>query len=353
MTITKSQVNTCVSSALGVPITSIDFIEDGIEITARVSLEYHPDVVFKAHHSNVYSNPEGFRAGAVLMNQLSSSDIPLPEVYYISEPSGDILGTPYYIMEFIEGESIDWSQLDTADRTQIIHEMSAVLSELHSVSVPNSGTGWAGVTDDVVTPFNPSLSDFSVFLVENWKQIAGEFTEDGRFNDVHVSGCRFEDLSDGILEVSELVEENISLEHRPRKYCHWDFRFDNFLVKENTFEINGVIDWENPLVADPLYNLARVEFHTIDQFRPEFTLSDKEQLREEFITSYREKCDPGVFSTGWESLLTLYRFESLLTGLINFPLWFDDLSEDVCNEAEEYYREMYVDLKESIGKDLS
>lgn len=76
-----------------------------------------------------------------VMQALQNSDVPVPKLFVFSEDL-DVVGTPFYIMEYLEGRVIVDQSLPTLskeDRTLVYQDMNRVIAALHSVDYAQVG----------------------------------------------------------------------------------------------------------------------------------------------------------------------------------------------------------------------
>ena len=76
-----------------------------------------------------------------VMNALYNSRVPVPKMYYLCEDPEEI-GTPYYVMEFVEGKAyLDPSLpgFSAEARASLYDQMNLGLANLHSVKPKSIG----------------------------------------------------------------------------------------------------------------------------------------------------------------------------------------------------------------------
>eukprot|EP01084_Bolivina_argentea_P181216 313007_1 len=76
-----------------------------------------------------------------VMKALQNSRVPVPKMYYLCTDSS-VIGTPFYICEFIKGRvytRADLPSLRSQQRFAIYAEMQKVLSAIHSVNLSGAG----------------------------------------------------------------------------------------------------------------------------------------------------------------------------------------------------------------------
>lgn len=149
-----------------------------------------------------------------------------------------VMGAPFYVMEFIDGEVIRRKLPTTyqeAPETQtcIGHEMIDALAELHSVP-------WAGTALEAMS----KPENFLERQVARWSN--------------QLEGYRNRDMP-GVDDVAQWLET-----HRPAStdtsaltVMHGDYKVDNAMFSKNTPpHILSLVDFEMTTVGDPLIDLA-------------------------------------------------------------------------------------------------
>lgn len=152
-----------------------------------------------------------------LLERLSSAGLPVPKPYDADE-TGEILPTPYVVIEFVEGETI----LSSASGTEPLLPLATTLADIHQVE--NSSF-------DV--SFLPRQKDRLARLLES----AGRSDSFGRKPVLHAlrsAWPRLQRNGDALL--------------------HGDFWPGNALWKDG--RLAAVIDWEDAALGDPLSDLA-------------------------------------------------------------------------------------------------
>ena len=78
-----------------------------------------------------------------VMTALGTQNFPVPKTYALCEDA-DIIGTPFFIMDFVEGR-IFWDaslpEVDKQARTPLYHALIDTLADLHNVDYEKAGLG--------------------------------------------------------------------------------------------------------------------------------------------------------------------------------------------------------------------
>ncbi len=168
------------------------------------------------------SRPGSLVLEGELMNAAKNSGAPVPTIYLSSDDPG-LLGAPFVLMEFIDGESHPRSILRDKKleklRPQLAGMCGQALAKIHAIP-PESVPGLA--TIDVLG------------------QIRTQLEQLGEPHPVFELGLRY-------LESSRPAPLGLTV-------VHGDFRNGNLIVGEEG--IRGVIDWELSHIGDPMEDLG-------------------------------------------------------------------------------------------------
>ncbi|WP_334151672.1 phosphotransferase family protein [Hyphomicrobium sp.] len=166
-----------------------------------------------------------------VMSALESSAVPVPRMLgYCDEV--EILGTPFYIMEFLQGRVfVDQSLpgMQAGERTRMYAEMNRVLSELHAVDHEALG----------LADFGKGGNYFARQLKRWSSQIAGSALP----------------IPESMRLLSEWLPQHIP-PGEETTLVHGDFRLDNLVFHPKEPRIIGVLDWELSTLGHPLADLA-------------------------------------------------------------------------------------------------
>ncbi len=169
-----------------------------------------------------------------VMRALAETEVPVPEVIAL-ELDDSVLGTPFFVMEHVEG-TIFWNVqlpgLDPEGRRAVYDEFAKVLAALHRVDVDAVGLQDFG-----------KQGGYVVRQVKRWaKQYEVSKTEDVASMDALIA----------FLESSLPSDDQTTL-------THGDFRLDNvvFAVGPEKRAV-AVLDWELSTLGHPLADLAYV-----------------------------------------------------------------------------------------------
>ncbi len=166
------------------------------------------------------------------MSALEHSEVPVAKAIHLCEDDS-IIGSIFYIMEFIDGR-IFWNaslpEVDKTERTAIYDEMNRVLAALHSVDIEKVG-----------------LADFGK---------PGNFYERqiGRWTKQYKAAQT--DTVDAMESLMEWLPNNIPADDGLTSIAHGDFRLDNMIFHPTEPKILAVVDWELSTLGHPFADLA-------------------------------------------------------------------------------------------------
>ena len=166
-----------------------------------------------------------------VMQALQSSDVPVPKLFVFSEDV-DVVGTPFYIMEYLDGRVIvDQSlpALSKEDRTLVYRDMNRVMAALHTVDYAQVGLDTFGKPGNY---FGRQIARWS-------RQYKEANTED-------------------IAELHALIDwlpANIPAGEQT-SIVHGDYRLDNLVLHPTEPRAIGLLDWELATLGHPLADFA-------------------------------------------------------------------------------------------------
>jgi aminoglycoside phosphotransferase (APT) family kinase protein len=239
-----------------------------------------------------------------VMSALANSAVPVPKMVCLCEDP-DVLGTPFYIMEFIEGRVLydpTLPGMSREERATAYTEMSRVISALHQVDYRSLGL--------------ESFGHPGRYLE---RQI-GRWTKQYRASETEP------------IEVMERLIEWLPA-HIPAAedsaVVHGDFRLDNLILSPTEPRILAVVDWELSTLGDPL---ADFSYHALmwnltkEQFRG---MAGRElaalgiPTEGEYVAEYcRRTGRAPIDSRVWDFYIAfnLFRLAAILQGILKRSL---------------------------------
>lgn len=165
---------------------------------------------------------------------LAQTDVPVARMLILCEDA-EIIGTPFYIMDEVQGRNFDAPALPglaPPDRHAIIDEMNRVLAAIHDVDLADTG----------LSEYGPSGSYYRR-QVDRWTQ------------QYHATAT--EDLPEMTALITWL-DAHIPPEDGQRCLVHGDYRLDNLLFAADSPRCRAVLDWELSTIGHPYADLAAV-----------------------------------------------------------------------------------------------
>lgn len=168
-----------------------------------------------------YCHPETAEWQEMLHNFTHAEGIPVPKVYFsVSDQS--VLGGPFLVMDFIEGDAIDPGKdpsilVLTAKTQAMLHQKEG-----------------RRISEKIIAHGHSR----------------GSHTFDGRIQWIKDCNEKFQ----GLDELIQWLVNNRPLEPEKPVILHGDFHPMNLLVKDG--EVKAVLDWSGFMIGDPMYGLG-------------------------------------------------------------------------------------------------
>lgn len=166
-----------------------------------------------------------------VMRALRDSDVPVPRMHAFCADA-DIIGTPFYVMDFLEGRVFRDQALDgmtPGDRLAIYVEMNRVIVALHSVDLEArelSDYGRGG--------------NYVVRQISRWSHQCRESTLP---------------VSDAMQRLMDWLPRHVPSDVETT-LVHGDYRMDNLVFHATEPRVIGVLDWELSTLGDPIADFA-------------------------------------------------------------------------------------------------
>ncbi|MFP4519278.1 MAG: phosphotransferase [Oceanicaulis sp.] len=202
-----------------------------------------------------------------VMRALGGEGFPVPKMHGLCE-DGSIIGTAFYVMDFVEGR-IFWDpylpDLDPSERAAIYDASNATLAQLHSIDYEKVGLG------DYGKPGN------------YFERQIGRWTKQYKAAETHE-----------IKAMDALIEWLPA--HAPDQertsVVHGDYRLDNMIFHPEEPRVIAVLDWELSTLGDPLadFTYQLMQWRTPKDIRSGFLGVDLKALgiptEEEYVAAY-------------------------------------------------------------------
>jgi acyl-CoA dehydrogenase len=166
-----------------------------------------------------------------VMQALQNSAVPVPKLFAFSEEL-EIVGTPFYIMEYLDGRVIVDQSLPTfskEDRSLVYQDMNRVIAALHSVDYATVGLETFGKPGNY---FGRQIARWS-------RQYKEANTED----------------IPALHALIEWLPANIPVGEQT-SIVHGDYRLDNLVLHPTEPRAIGLLDWELATLGHPLADFA-------------------------------------------------------------------------------------------------
>ena len=167
----------------------------------------------------------------LIMRALWHSRVPVPRVRILCEDSS-IIGTSFYVMDFVDGEiAMDpgLPDRDPATRAKMHGSFLETLVALHSVDYVKVGLGQLQRSGDYVE-----------------RQLS-RFTKQYRAS---------EDATISAMEELIMLLPQALPPARREAIVHGDYKFGNVMFDRSSHQVAAVLDWELTTIGDPLADLA-------------------------------------------------------------------------------------------------
>ena len=254
--------------------------ENGQNIIVRISRKKHST----------------FQAEQWSINEARKVAVPAPDILLIDEIETETGNLIFLVERKIEGISLE-KLLDlikagesTIDARQLTIKAGGILSQLHTISVPRIGR----LDRDPKNAYR-SWTDYMLRIFEREPEVTQKAIELG-FNPDSV-GITF-----------DLIRKSTPLfDLKEPKLLHGDFSAKHILV--NGAEVSGIIDFENSMGGDPIYDFAWMNY-----------FYDKDVPLEYLMEGYQNK---EIFDEEFTRKINLYK--------IIFSLGFIDYFESMNN----------------------
>ena len=166
-----------------------------------------------------------------VMKALQGIDVPVPKMLaYCSDAA--ILGTPFYLMEFLDGRVVMDQSLpgmDPKQRGDIYREMNRVIANLHALDYQALGLGDFGKTGNYLG-----------------RQIA-------RWSRQTLASTL--PVPDAMQRLMEWLPQNLPAGDETT-LVHGDYRLDNLVFHATQPRVIGVLDWELSTLGHPLADFS-------------------------------------------------------------------------------------------------
>ncbi|MCC5579216.1 phosphotransferase family protein [Microtetraspora sp. AC03309] len=212
-----------------------------------------------------------------VMTALRDTGVPVPVTYHLCQDP-DVVGAPFYVMEYVEGGQPPVTP-------EIARDLIAVLATLHSIAPDNVGLGDFGRPDG-----------FLERQVGRWKR--------------QLDASRSREVP-GIDDLYARLARAVPESGSPA-IVHGDFKLGNTLIAGG--RVRAVLDWEMSTLGDPLTDLALFllygEFATLDSGRNSGVVDSRELAGHYAAVSGRD-----LSRLGWYVGLACFKLAVIAEGI--------------------------------------
>jgi len=235
-----------------------------------------------------------------VISALHAADFPVPRPYVLCEDE-EIVGTMFFIMEFVEGRifwELDLPGSDPEERSAIYDNLGETIAQLHNFEHEKIGLG------DYGKPGN-----YFARQISRWSKqyYASEITK-----------------LDNMDKLINWLPENIPVDESAA-VVHGDFRLDNLIVHPTEPRIIAVLDWELSTIGHPLGDFT---YHLMAWQTPEIGIGSSGLLgkdlsalgipsEDEYVASYCERTNraDGIHNRDFYSAYNFFRIAAILQGI--------------------------------------
>ncbi|MEV0973199.1 phosphotransferase family protein [Microtetraspora glauca] len=212
-----------------------------------------------------------------VMTALRDTGVPVPVTYHLCQDP-DVVGAPFYVMEYVEGGQPPVTP-------EIARDLIAVLATLHSIAPDSVGLGDFGRPDG-----------FLERQVGRWKR--------------QLDASRSREVP-GIDDLYARLARAVPESGSPA-IVHGDFKLGNTLIAGG--RVRAVLDWEMSTLGDPLTDLALFllygEFATLDSGRNSGVADSRELAGHYAAVSGRD-----LSRLGWYVGLACFKLAVIAEGI--------------------------------------
>ena len=229
-----------------------------------------------------------------VITALQNTEVPVPKTYGLCEDA-DIIGTPFFIMDFLDG-TVYWdlllSEKSPQERMEIYANKNKVIAELHNVDYESVGLS------DYGKPGN-----YIARQVSRWtKQYLASETEN-------------------IPAMNNLIDwlpPNIPDEDET-SIVHGDYRLDNMVFCSNN-NVMGVLDWELSTLGHPIadFNYHCISWKNIPQLADQKFCNENGIPTEEEYRNMYSRYTGKKLDENWEfyTIFNIFKLAGILQGIM-------------------------------------
>ncbi|KAL9063022.1 MAG: hypothetical protein Q9157_008472 [Trypethelium eluteriae] len=179
-----------------------------------------------------------------IIHALETTNVPVPRTYCLCEDD-DVVGTPFYIMEFLDGrifEDPTMPDVSAAERTELWRDAIRTLAKFHCVSPKSVNLESFGKPSGF---YNRQLATFATISAAQAQAV-----------DVDTKQAVGK-----IPHFDEMVNffRNPKTQPKDRStFIHGDYKIDNLVFHKTEPRVIGILDWEMSTIGHPLSDLVNL-----------------------------------------------------------------------------------------------
>ena len=232
-----------------------------------------------------------------VLRALEPTPVPVPRALWLEEDAG-ILGTPFYVMERLEGRVFADNGLagvSPVDRREMYFDTARTLARLHAFRPEEVGLG------DFGRPGN-----YFARQIDRWSRQYEQST-----------GPRIEALD----RLVEWLPAHIPADDGAVSIAHGDFRIGNLMFHPTEPRVVAVLDWELATLGHPLADLgyAVMPWRTSsDEYGGLLGTNwarDGIPTEEDFVAEYMAHAAPTSSLEKFHAAFALFRFSVIFVGI--------------------------------------
>ncbi|MFV0299173.1 MAG: phosphotransferase family protein [Hyphomicrobiaceae bacterium] len=245
-----------------------------------------------------------------VLRALASTEVPVPRALWLEEDE-TILGTPFYLMERLDGRVFADNGLEgvsVADRRDMYLDTARTLARLHALRPEDVGLG------DFGRPGN-----YFQRQIDRW---SGQYRKS--------TGPRIPALD----RLIEWLPENLPPDDGAISIAHGDFRIGNMMFHPTEPRVIAVLDWELATLGHPLADLgyAAMPWRTMPEeyggIRGTDWAASGIPTEDEFVSEYMADAVPTAPLASFHVAFALFRFSVIFVGIADRTLAGNASSED-------------------------
>jgi aminoglycoside phosphotransferase (APT) family kinase protein len=232
-----------------------------------------------------------------VLRALEGSEVPVPRALWLEEDAS-ILGTPFYVMERLEGRVFDNATLPgiaPEDRRAMYLDMARVLARLHAIRPDEVGLG------DFGRP-----GQYFERQITRW---TGQYHA--------ATGPRIAALD----RLVDWLPAHLPADDGAVSIAHGDFRIGNLMFHPDEPRVIGVLDWELSTLGHPLADLGFcvIPWHSAPEEYGGLLGTDWRAGgipdAESFVATYHAHARPTAALQPFHIAFALFRFAVIFVGI--------------------------------------